>query len=63
MHDKWAGTLPELEDLTMHLAQISGIQTVPHTLIRLKSGELSYLTKNVLTEKENRNFIWRICVN
>ncbi len=39
--------LPELEDLTMHLAQITGIQTVPHTLIRLKSGELSYLTKRI----------------
>ena len=40
-------SLPELEDLTMHLAQITGIQTVPHTLIRLKSGELSYLTKRI----------------
>jgi len=39
--------LPELEDLTMHLAQIAGIRTVPHTLIRLKSGELSYLTKRI----------------
>ncbi len=26
--------LPELEDLTMHLAKIAGIETVPHTLIR-----------------------------
>ena len=40
-------SLPELEDLTMHLAEITGIQTVPHTLIRLKSGELSYLTKRI----------------
>ncbi|MFZ6052557.1 HipA domain-containing protein [Halocola ammonii] len=39
--------LPELEDLTMHLAAIAGIDTVPHTLIRLKSGELSYLTKRI----------------
>ena len=39
--------LPELEDLTMHLAQIASIKTVPHTLIRLKSGELSYLTKRI----------------
>ena len=39
--------LPELEDLTMHLAAIAGIETVPHTLIRLKSGELSYLTRRV----------------
>ncbi len=47
--------LPELEDLTMHLAQISGIQTVPHTLIRLKSGELTYLTKRI-DRKRKRKF-------
>jgi serine/threonine-protein kinase HipA len=40
-------SLPELEDLTMHLAAIAGIRTVPHTLIRLKSGELSYITKRI----------------
>ena len=40
-------SLPELEDLTMHLAEIAGIETVPHTLIRLASGELSYLTKRI----------------
>ena len=39
--------LPELEDVTMHLASIAGLQTVPHTLIRLASGELAYLTKRI----------------
>ena len=39
--------LPELEDLTMHLAAIAGIETVPHSLIRLKSGELSYITRRI----------------
>ena len=39
--------LPEIEDLTMHLAQDSQIITVPHSLIRLKSGELAYITKRV----------------
>lgn len=39
--------LPELEDVTMHLAAIAGIQTVPHTLIPLASGELAYLTKRI----------------
>ena len=39
--------LPEVEDLTMHLAAIAGIQTVPHSLIRLKSGSLSYITKRI----------------
>lgn len=39
--------MPENEDLTMKLAEHCSILTVPHTLIRLKSGELSYLTKRV----------------
>jgi serine/threonine-protein kinase HipA len=37
--------LPEIEDLTMHLAELSKIETVDHSLIRLKSGELAYITK------------------
>lgn len=39
--------LPELEDLTMHLAEKSEIATVPHSLIRLASGSLAYITKRV----------------
>ncbi len=39
--------LPELEDLTMHLAEISGIEVVPHSLIRLSSGELAYITRRI----------------
>lgn len=39
--------LPELEDLTMHLAEIAEIETVPHSLISLKSGELAYITKRI----------------
>ena len=39
--------LPEIEDLTMHLAEISGVATVPHSLIRMKSGNLAYITKRV----------------
>lgn len=39
--------LPEVEDMTMHLAEIAGIKTVPHTLIRMKSGQLAYLTKRI----------------
>lgn len=40
-------SLPELEDLTMHLAEISRIETVPHSLIRLSSGKLSYITRRI----------------
>ncbi len=39
--------LPELEDVTMHLAARSGIETVPHSLIRLSSGSLAYITKRI----------------
>jgi serine/threonine-protein kinase HipA len=37
--------MPEIEDLTMHLAEIAGIITAEHSLIRLRSGELGYITK------------------
>ncbi|MDR1610831.1 MAG: HipA domain-containing protein [Candidatus Symbiothrix sp.] len=39
--------LPENEDLTMHLAEITGIKTVPHSLIRFADGELCYITKRI----------------
>ena len=39
--------LPENEDLTMHLAEIAGIKTVPHSLIRFADGELCYITRRV----------------
>jgi serine/threonine-protein kinase HipA len=34
-----------VEDLTMHLAELVGIKTAKHGLIKLNSGELSYLTQ------------------
>lgn len=40
-------SLPENEDLSMHLAEISKIKTVKHSLIKLKSGQLAYITKRV----------------
>lgn len=36
--------LPELEDLTMKMADAAHIRTARHTLIRLADGELGYLT-------------------
>ena len=47
--------LPELEDLTMHLAEISGIDVVPHSLIRLNSGKLSYITRRIDRRNETEN--------
>lgn len=37
--------MPENEDLTMKLAESIGIKTAKHSLIRLKSGELAYISK------------------
>ncbi len=39
--------MPQNEHLTMRLAEYLKIQTVPSSLIRLKSGELSYITKRI----------------
>ncbi|MDX1919788.1 MAG: HipA domain-containing protein [Candidatus Caenarcaniphilales bacterium] len=44
--------MPETEDLTMHLAHIAGIATVPHCLIKMTSGELAYLTKRIDRQTE-----------
>lgn len=39
--------LPEVEDLTMHLAEIAKINVVPHSLIRFADGELCYITRRI----------------
>ena len=44
--------LPENEDLTMHLAEIAKIKTVPHSLIRFADGELCYITKRIDRDKK-----------
>ncbi|MCR4964300.1 MAG: HipA domain-containing protein [Bacteroidales bacterium] len=39
--------LPELEDLTMHMAEVVKIQVVPHTLARFADDKLCYLTRRI----------------
>ena len=39
--------MPQLEDLTMKMAEAAGIAVVPHSLIHLADGELGYLTRRV----------------
>ncbi len=39
--------IPQNEHVTMRIAESFGIQTVPSSLIRLQSGELSYITKRI----------------
>lgn len=45
-------SLPELEDLTMHMAEIAKICVVPHSLIRFKDGELCYITRRIDRTKD-----------
>lgn len=53
--------LPENEDLTMHLAELVKIKTATHTLIRLKSGELAYLTKRFDRKNEDKIAVEDFC--
>ena len=53
--------LPEVEDLTMHLASLAKIKVVPHTLIRLKSGSLAYLTKRIDRAKKEKLHMEDMC--
>lgn len=39
--------LPELEDLTMKMADAAGIRTAPHSLIRLSDGDIGYITRRM----------------
>ena len=39
--------LPELEDLTMHMAEAVKMQVVPHSLVRFADGELCYITRRI----------------
>jgi len=53
--------LPEVEDLSMHLADIAKIDTVPHCLIHLKSGELAYITKRIDRDKKKKIHMEDMC--
>jgi serine/threonine-protein kinase HipA len=50
----WPG-MPEIEDCTMHLAELFRIPAVPHSLIHLASGESAYITRRIdRDQKTNR---------
>lgn len=53
--------LPEVEDVTMHLAQLAKIKTAPHSLIRLQSGNLTYLTKRIDRTKKGKLAMEDMC--
>lgn len=53
--------LPEVEDVTMHLAEIAKIKTAPHSLIRLQSGSLAYITKRMDRNKHGKLAMEDMC--
>ncbi|MCF8341498.1 MAG: HipA domain-containing protein [Chitinophagaceae bacterium] len=53
--------LPEVEDLTMHLASLAKIKTAPHSLIRLASGNLAYITKRIDRVKKGKLAMEDMC--
>jgi len=53
--------LPEVEDLTMHLARLARISVVPHSLIRLQSGSLAYITKRIDRVKAGKLHMEDMC--
>ena len=53
--------LPEVEDLTMHLASIAKIKVVPHSLIRFASGNLAYITKRIDRVKKEKLHMEDMC--
>ena len=53
--------LPEVEDLTMHLARLARISVVPHSLIRLQSGSLAYITKRIDRVKTGKLHMEDMC--
>lgn len=53
--------LPEVEDLTMHLAAIAKIKVVPHSLIRLQSGNLAYITRRIDRTKNDKLHMEDMC--
>ncbi len=54
-------SLPEIENLTMNLAQLSKINTVNHGMIRLLSGELAYITKRIDRHKSQKTHMEDMC--
>ena len=53
--------LPEIEDLTMHLAAVTGIDTVPHSLIRLQNDRLAYITRRIDRVKKTKLHMEDMC--
>ena len=54
-------SLPEVEDLTMHLASLAGLPTVPHGLLQLAGGALAYVTRRIDRVKGQKRAMEDMC--
>jgi serine/threonine-protein kinase HipA len=53
--------LPENEDCSMHMAEHFALPTAEHSLIRLQSGELAYITKRFDRRKQTKFAMEDMC--
>lgn len=53
--------MPEVEDVTMHLAKLFKIETAQHALIRTSTGELAYITKRFDRAKGKKIHVEDLC--
>jgi serine/threonine-protein kinase HipA len=58
---KYYEQLPEVEDVTMHLAALCGLPTVPHSLVKLSDDTLCYITKRVDRYKQEKLHMEDMC--
>lgn len=49
-------SMPELENVTMNMAEVAGIRTAVHGLIRMSDGELAYITKRMDRGPEGQKY-------
>ncbi|MDM1526677.1 HipA domain-containing protein [Myroides odoratimimus] len=53
--------MPEVEDLTMHLARLFKIETAEHALIQTSTGKLAYITKRFDRAKGKKIHVEDLC--
>ena len=53
--------MPEVEDVTMHLAKLFKIETAQHALLRTSTGELAYITKRFDRAKGKKIHVEDLC--
>ncbi|RRA89295.1 HipA domain-containing protein [Paenimyroides viscosum] len=53
--------MPQVEDLTMHMAKLFKIETAQHALIHTSTAELAYITKRFDRVKRNKIHVEDLC--